>query len=218
VLVLAPRSRPDTLDTSVQYIEGDFTKEAELDKVRLPYARTIIAVADTSGESARSQGRDATTVLAVFTVRRRERTFEVDRTEPLHICAEILDPENLEHALSAGADEVIPSSLLGYGVVAHTAGNPGIGEIVTNLVLSTRDNLYTSEIPMRYIKGETIPFREFQQKLQDDYDIMLLGYMRNGDFNINPPRGTELRIGDDLIYIGDHKIEHQEPNGENSSE
>jgi voltage-gated potassium channel len=210
VLVLAPRSRPDSLDTSIQYVEGDFTKESELDKVRLPYARTVIAVADTSGESARSQGRDATTVLAVFTVRRRERTFEVDRTEPLHICAEILDPENLEHALSAGADEVIPSSLLGYGVVAHTAGNPGIGDIVTNLVLSTRDNLYTSGIPMRYIQGETILFQELQRKLQDDYEIMLLGYVHGDEFNLNPPRPTELRIGDELIYIGDHRIEHQE--------
>ncbi len=211
VLVLAPRPRPDSLDSSVQYVEGDFTKEAELDKVRLEYARTVIAVADSSGEAARSQGRDATTVLAVFTVRRREQTFEVDRTRSLHICAEILDPENVEHALTAGADEVIPSSLLGYGVVAHTAGNPGIGDVVTNLVLSTRDNLYTSEIPMRYIQGETLPFHDLQQTLQADYDIMLLGYMRNGDFRINPPKGTELRIGDDLIYIGDERIKNGDP-------
>lgn len=207
IFVLAPRPRPDSLDTSIPYVEGDFTKEAELEKVRLPYASTVLAVADSSDRSRRSQGRDATTVLAVFTVRRQERQFEVERTEPLHVCAEILDPENIEHAVSAGADEVIPSSLLGYGAAAHSAGNPGIGNIITNLVLSTRHNIYTSEIPMKYIEGKTLPFRDIQDQLQTDYHIMLLGYVRGDDFQINPPRGTELRIGDELIYVGDHPID-----------
>ncbi len=210
ILVLAPRERPDPLPTSIPYVEGDFTKESNLDKVRLEYAKTVIAVADDSDHGARSQGRDATTVLSVFTVRRRERQFDVERSEPLHICAEILDPENVEHALSAGADEVIPSSLLGYGAVAHTAGNPGIGDIVTNLVLSTRHNLYTSELPMHYIEGEELPFRELQQRLQDDYDIMLLGYIRGDDFRLNPPKGTTLRVNDELIYLGDERIENGE--------
>lgn len=106
-----------------------------------------------------------------------------------------------------GADEVIPSSLLGYGATAHSAGNPGIGNIITNLVLSTRHNIYTSEIPMKYIEGKTLPFREIQDQLQTDYHIMLLGYVRGDDFQINPPRGTELRIGDELIYVGDHPID-----------
>ncbi|MFB6371697.1 MAG: ion transporter [Bradymonadaceae bacterium] len=210
LMVLAPRPRPEALDTSIPYVEGDFTKESELDKVRLSYARTVLAVADNSSQGTRSQGRDATTILAVFTTRSRERQFEVERTEPLHICAEILDPENIEHALSSGANEVIPSSLLGYGAVAHSAGNPGIGEIVTNLVLSTRHNLYTSEIPMRYIQGETMRFRELQNTLQEDYEIMLLGYVRGDEFRLNPPRPTDLRIGDELIYIGDERIEDSE--------
>lgn len=207
VLVLAPSERPSALPSSIPYVEGDFTKESNLEKVRLPYARTVIAVADDTGGRERSQGRDATTVLAVFTVRRCEQQFEIERNEPLHICAEILDPENIEHALSAGADEVIPSSLLGYGVVAHSAGNPGVGDIISNLVLATRHNLYTSEIPMQYIEGKTLPFHEFQDRLQKDYRVMLLGYIRDDQFKINPPNETELRIGDELIYIADEPIE-----------
>jgi len=210
ILVLAPRARPDRLDSSVPYVEGDFTKESELDKVRLAYARTVIAVADDAGASSRSQSRDATTVLAVFTVRRREQTLEEERRESLHVCAEILDPENLEHAVSAGADEVILSSLLGYGVVAHSAGNPGVGDIISNLVLATRHNLYTSEIPMRYIEGKTLRFHRFQDTLQKDYRVMLLGYIRDGEFRINPPKPTELRIGDELIYIADTPIDAME--------
>jgi voltage-gated potassium channel len=208
VLVVAPRKRPETLDSSIRYVEGDFTKEINLERVRLKYAKTVIAVADDSDRGERSHGRYATTILATFTVRRRERQFDIERTEPLHVCAEILDPENVEHAASAGADEVIPSSLLGYGAIAHTASNPGIGDIVTNLVLATRQNLYTSEIPMHYIQGETLPFDQLQQTLREDYSILLMGYIRGGEFRINPPKEAELRIGDELIYIGDEDLDH----------
>lgn len=208
VLVIAARDRPESLPSSIPYVEGDFTKESNLDKVRLEYARTVIAVADDMETGSRSQGRDATTILAVFTVRRREQRFEVERTDPLHVCAEVLDPENVEHALSAGADEVIPSSLLGYGVVAHSAGNPGVGDIISNLVLATRQNVYASEIPMRYIEGKTLPFRDFQDQFREDYRAMLLGYVRHGEFNINPAETTELRIGDELVYIADEEIEN----------
>lgn len=208
VIVVAAGPRPPSLEPDYLYVEGDFTKESDLEKTRLQYARTVIVVADSSADSReRSQGRDATTVLTVFTVRSLEKEFDVERTDPLHVCAEILDPENIDHAFDAGADEVVPSSLLGYGVVAHSAGNPGIGNVASNLMLATRNNLYTSGIPMEYIDGETILFRDLQRRLQDERDVLLLGFIRGEQFHINPPKPTQVRIGDDLVYVGDSRLE-----------
>ena len=210
VIIMAPRTRPELLDSSFTYVQGDFTKESELDKVRLPYAQTVIAVADDSTERRSSQNRDASTVLALFTLRSREKKFEVERARPLHICAEILDPENIQHAFASGADEVIPSSLLGYGVIAHSADNPGIGAIVSDLMLATRDNLYTTSLPMRYVEGETIPFSELQQRFKQDHQALLIGFRRDDTYNLNPTYPVELRISDELIYLADDPIDEGE--------
>jgi hypothetical protein len=209
IIIMAPQPRPESLDTSITYVQGDFTKESELDKVRLMFAKTVIVVSDDSTERRSSQNRDASTVLALFTIRSRERTFEEERRNELHLVAEILDPENIQHAFSSGADEVIPSSLLGYGVIAHSADNPGIGAVVSDLMLATRDNLYTSDIPMKYIEGEEILFSKLQRQIQDEYDALVIGFRRNGDYNLNPARPVKLRISDDLVYLADHSLDEE---------
>ena len=201
VIVFAPIERPENLDTKFLFIRGDFTKEAEYDKVRLKYARSLVIVSDTSRSEPTPSARDATTVLTVFTVRRLERQYAAHRIEPLHICAEILDPENVEHARAAGANEVLATALVGNSLLAHTAANPGVGSILSDLLLATRNNIYTTVVPIGLIEGELLTFRVVRERIRAEYDVLLMGIIHQGDIVLNPKDHHPVFVDDRIIYV-----------------
>jgi voltage-gated potassium channel Kch len=207
VIVFAPRHRPEELDERFVFVQGDFRKEIEYDKVRLKYARTVVVVADDSGESVPAV-RDASTVLTVFTIRSFERKLgDVDRTRPIHIVAEILDTENYEHATVAGANEVIETSRLGSSLLAHTAGNPGVGTVITNLMLASRNNVYSAGLPAAFIEGRPLSFKELQQRARKDYEVLVIGVVHNEKMTLNPPPSHRIYAGDKMVYIGPKNLE-----------
>lgn len=209
ILVFAPINRPEALPPDYIFVHGDFTKEGEYDKVRLKFARTILVVADTSVSAERSATRDASTVLTVFTIRRVERHFAHERTHKLHICAEILDPENIDHATTAGADEVLATALIGNSIMAHMASNPGVGGVMSNLLLATRNNIYTSPMPVKLMQGKVLPFKELQALVRKELGVLVIGINRHDQLHINPDPDMGVLIGDDLVYLGDKSIEQR---------
>lgn len=64
---------------------------------------------------------DIVTVLALYPALRGLRAVRL----PLYVVAEILDTENVAHAISAGADEVIETTRLGFSLLAHAVAEPG---------------------------------------------------------------------------------------------
>lgn len=206
IIIFAPINRPESLPPEYIFVHGDFTKENEYDKVRAKFARTIVVISDTSSSSVNSSSRDATTVLTIFTIRRIEQTFSEDRYRPLHICAEILDPENVDHARVAGADEVLATALVGNSLLAHTASNPGVGSILNDLLLATRNNIYTSPMPPRMIEGELLTFKVLQEKLRLEHEIMLIGVLHNDVLSLNPDSQHPVFVEDKIVYIGDKRL------------
>lgn len=206
VILMAPCSRPEALHQEYIFVHGDFTKEEEYDKVRLLFARTVIVVADQSVGPARSQAKDASTVLTVFTIRSMERSFEEKRTTDLHIVAEILDPENINHATVAGADEVIPSALMAYSIIAHTAGNPGVGVAMSDLMLASRQNVYTSDLPVELFGSEKLEFREVRRRMHEEVGVLVVGVIHKGILQMNPPADTRVYLNDDIVYIGQESL------------
>lgn len=207
IIIFAPCTRPDLLDHRFMFIHGDFTKEAEYEKVRIKYAKTVVVVSDTTkGRDAKPSTRDATSVLTVFTVRRLEKLFAHERAMPLHVCAEILDPENVEHARIAGADEVLATALVGNSLLAHTASNPGVGSILNDLLLATRNNIYTSPIPSGLIEGKLLTFSHLQQLARDKYDVMIMGVIHGDELNLNPDTEQPVFNEDKIVYISDKRL------------
>ncbi len=207
IVIFAPLSRPEELDARHIFIQGDFTKEPQYEKVRLKYARTVVVVGDTSRSNTNPSSRDATTVLTVFTIRRLEQTFHQERTRPLHVCAEILDPENLEHANIAGADEVLATAQLGNFLLAHTASNPGVGSILQDLLRATRNNIYTSPVPTDLIEGKLLTFKELQEKIRLRHGVMLLGVLHKDELNLNPDSEHPVFNEDQIVYMGEGRIQ-----------
>ena len=207
VVVFAPLPRPESLAPRFMFIQGDFTKEAEYDKVRLKFAKSLIVISDTSRQEPTLSARDASVVLTIFTARRLERSFLAERTLPVHICAEILDPENVEHARVAGADEVLATALVGNSLLAHTASNPGVGSILNDLLLATENNIYTTPMPPGLIDGDLQTFQHLQAKIRKSHDVMLLGVIHDGQLRLNPDDDHPVFLGDRIIYIGHKRLD-----------
>ena len=145
-------------------------------------------------------------MLTVFTIRSLERKFDVERRNPLHVCAEILYPENVQHAVTAGADEVLATALVGNSLMAHTAVNPGVSPVLNVLLLTSTDNIYTSGIPVGLIEGKTLAFDTLQAKLRDKHQALLIGIVRSGDVRLNPDPESPVTLSDQIVYIGDSML------------
>jgi len=131
LVLFGPGERPADVPLPFFWIGGDPTKERELNKARIGYARAAVLV---GSRSLDPQQADAKTILIAFTIRKYLRKLAVTgrRTRPLYIVAEILEPENVEHARAAGVDEVIESHRLGFSLLAHAVSEPGSGQIMVN--------------------------------------------------------------------------------------
>ncbi len=133
VVLFGPYERPRELEPEFMWVQGDPTKESELDKARITHASTVIV---TGSRRVKPQQADAATILTVFTIRSAlsKDPATKNRKKPLRIIAEILDSENVQHARAAGSDEVVETRRVGYSLLAHTVVYPGVADATSRMV------------------------------------------------------------------------------------
>ena len=204
ILVFAPGDRPRDVPAELTWVSGDPTKESELGKVKLTHAGAVIVAGkrDTTPQSA-----DALTLLTVFTIRswmgRQPET--PSRREPLYIVAEILDEENVGHAKTAGADEVIESTRLGFSLLAHAIAMPGTAEAVAELAGVDGHSVYVGR-PNGSVDLPA-PFEDVARGLKQQLGVMLIGVRssKTGHDELNPPDSREVTKECGLVYIAEAK-------------
>ncbi len=198
LLLFAPGDRPPDLPPDFIWISGDPTKESELDKVRLPHARSVIIV---GARDRTPQAADATTILVLFTIRsylRGRARVTSNRREPLYVVAEILDSENVAHAYTAGADEVIETTRLGFSLMAHAVNEHGAGAIMTSVATQGSHNLYISTI-----EHNATTFGALETSLREAHQLILLGVRdsESGEVLLSPKANQPVRKEHDVIYL-----------------
>jgi voltage-gated potassium channel len=202
VVVFADREEPEDLPDWVTFVQGDPTQEVELSKVRMSVADTVIVVADESRGGTFSDA-DARALLTIFTVRAFEGKLAargIERTRPIHIAAELLDPDNMPFFRAAGADEVIQTALVGSTLMARAAVHPETGQLFEELVSVEGHTLRRMPIPA----SVAVPaaFWQVASKVKHESEALVLGYERGGKRVLNPAAHTELLPGDVLLYLG----------------
>ncbi len=199
IVVIAPGERHIDIPSEVTWVRGDPTKESELDKVRLPHARSVIVVGE---RSSSPQIADATTILTLFTIRRfmSRQPETTARVRPLYVVAEVLDSENVEHACAAGADEVIETTRLGFSLMSHAVRMPGTAEVLSVLASAEGHSMFVGRIPEE-IKLP-ITFAALSKELKQQLGLLLVGLRdeQTGEDCFNPPDYTEV-TGGGLIYF-----------------
>lgn len=200
VVLFGPYDRPRELAPEFMWVQGDPTKESELDKARIAYSSTVIV---TGSRRVKPQQADATTILTVFTIRSAlTKSLEArKRKRPVRIIAEVLDSENVHHARTAGSDEVIETRRVGYSLLAHTVVYPGVADATSRMVFAGNQNLYVGPVPADMAAPAT--FDQVSRHVRTTTGCLVIG-VRNPDSGkeeINP--GGELMVGPgmELVYL-----------------
>ncbi len=200
VVIFAPYERPTDIPSEFMWVQGDPTKESELHKVRLPYADAAIVVGSRQEMPQHADGR---TILIAFTLRRflKQQAETVrQRRHPLYIVAEILDAENVEHARTAGADEVIQTTRMGFSLLAHAVEVHGTATLVGELADVSGDSLFVDPIPSDL--PEPLTFRSVAQALKERHGVLVVGVRRPGlEDLLNPSDELALTHEHSVIYI-----------------
>jgi voltage-gated potassium channel len=203
VVLFDDDERPRDLPPAFHWVQGDPTKESELDKVRVTHAAAVVV---SGSRETTPQAADARTILTLFTLRsfmRRDPERLARRRRSLYLVAEILDAENVDHARTAGADEVIETRRIGYSMIAHAIGFHGTATTMSRVLLTGAHNVYIGQVPGA--PDTPIQFGEFLDLagLPDRGGLAIGIHTPTGDEVINPPRDRAVDPGTMLIYLAE---------------
>ena len=205
LVIFAAGERGPDVPAEFTWVSGDPTKESELDKVRLTHASSLVIVGD---RALPPQQADAVTILTVFTARRylSAHATTARRTRPLYVVAEILEAENVDHALTAGADEVIETTRLGFSLVAHAVTMPGTAAIMSRVATVGAHSLYLGRVPDGV--QAPLPFGELARQIKDAQGAMVIGVRdpASREDRLNPPDAHVVGADDQLIYLAKQHV------------
>jgi len=206
VVIFADRDQPRELPAAFLWMRGDPTKQSELDKVRLTHASAVI-VSGSRGE--RPQIADAKTILTVFTIRSYLEVHAKDvrhRRSPLYVVAEILDTENVSHALTAGANEVVETRRMGSSMLAHAVRFHGSADVMSHMLMKGRHNVYVGQIPGRI--QEPVLYAQLMRDLGlAQKGALVIGLrLPDGEEVINPRGSVQVAPGTLLVYLSEKPV------------
>ncbi len=206
VVLFDDQERPRDLPPDFLWVQGDPTKESELDKVRVTHAAAVIV---TGERDTAPQAADAKTILIAFTIRaymNRKKRLVRERRSPLYLVAEILDSENVGHAHSAGADEVIETRKIGYSMIAHAVGFHGTATAMSRVLISGAHSVYIGVIPGDPQKPQRYGDLLLKLQLSKDGGLVVGLRMPNGEEIINPPKSLMVPPGTLLLYLAEKAL------------
>jgi voltage-gated potassium channel len=200
IVLFGPYERPRSLPPEFMWVQGDPTKESELDKARIAAASTIIV---TGSRRVVPQQADAATILTVFTIRSalHKSLAAANRKKPIRIIAEVLDSENVQHARAAGSDEVIETRRVGYSLLAHTVVYPGVADATSRMVFGGHQNLYVGHLPDSIDEPRT--FEELSREIRSSTGCLVIGYRDpdTGEEQVNPSGDALVQPDMEILYL-----------------
>ncbi len=201
VVVVDDHERPRDLPPDFLWVQGDPSKESELDKVRLTHAAAVIV---SGARDMSPQNADARTILIAFTIRRflkRQGKRMRHRHQPLYVVAEILDSENVAHALSAGADEVVETRKIAYSMIAHAIRHHGTARTMSRFLTPGAHAAYLGQIPDP--PADAVPLGDLliRMRLSARGGLVIGLRAPSGKEVINPPKQHLVEPGTLLIYL-----------------
>jgi Trk K+ transport system NAD-binding subunit len=200
IVLFGPYERPRGLPPEFMWVQGDPTKESELDKARITHASTVIV---SGSRRVKPQQADATTILTVFTIRSAltKSAAAQKRKKPVRIIAEVLDSENVQHARAAGSDEVIETRRVGYSLLAHTVVYPGTADATSRMVFQGHQNLYVGQLP-EGMDGPTT-FDQVSREIRASTGCLVIGIRdpKTGKEQVNPGADEPVIPGMELLYL-----------------
>ncbi len=208
LVLFSDRERPPGLPPAFRWVRGDATKESEMGKVRLALASAVVLV---GSRELSPQAADARTILTAFTIRSYLSKQTSKRKAAVYMVAEILDSENVAHARTAGADEVIETTRLGFSLISHALQQRGSADVLSLISTPGAQSLYLGEEPDEV--DLPAPFHQVAIQIKELTGALLIGLHdpRTGKVFLNPTTNTIVERAHVLIYLAQAPIPHDEP-------
>lgn len=186
------------LDRSRLFVKvGDYTRIDVLESVGVYHAAQAILLADRTRPRS-DQDCDARTVLAALTIEKLQPT--------IHTCAQLLDRNNNVQLAAAGVEDVVVGAELTSHLIATSARNRGLMDMLTELLtVQVGNQFYKVPLPDDW---SGITFAQASLRVKEHYDGILVALERRSGSKpkslVNPPAHTRLDIGDQLVVIARH--------------
>lgn len=171
----------------MSFVRGKPYTEEALRKASLEHASVAIVLAD-EAEGQPSDARSVLTVLAVESLRRE-----------VHTCVEVLDRQNVEHLMRAGADEVLPTNELIGCLLARASLHPGVIDTVSELAVADAGaEVYMIDVPDQ-LRGMT--FDDALSNLRISDGAIIIGVRDQGIVSLCPPGTRVLEGAQQLVVV-----------------
>lgn len=189
VVLIADVDAKPVEDENLHFVKGS-VDEGTLNRAGIMSARTVVVLGD---DALAPTTRDAQVVLATLTVE--------SLNPEVYTIVELVSEANVPHCRRAKADEVIVASEVSSHLIASSALDHGISNVVSEL-LSTRggSDLKKTPVPSDLV-GE--PFLEALVRLKRRDGTLVLAVQRGarGEVVTNPPVDFALEAGDQLVLV-----------------
>lgn len=196
---------------NVFFIKGDPTSHEALKCARVPYAQSVIILSNEEHEKP-----DPSTVLTCLAIDKLSKRLKLE--EKPHIVVELMDSENRELALDAGANEIVSAGFYRTGIMLQSALYPGLSDIFHELLSYGENKTSVFIIPKsgfpKSLLGKT--FQEASEIINrqryDKNTVVLIGVRRKNKVILNPLKGTSaasdkifdrFEEGDTLVVLSD---------------
>jgi voltage-gated potassium channel len=206
VVIFDELERPAHVSPDFLWVQGDATKESELDKVRLTHAAAVII---SGPRDMTPQAADAKTILTAFTIRsfmEKQRKRVRQRHRRLYVVAEILDSENVDHARAAGADEVIETRKIGFSMMANALRYHGTANMMSRLLMSGAHNVYIGIPPGDAERRMSFGDLLLEMQLSKRGGLVIGVQDPSGKEILNPPKSHRVEPGTRLIYLAEEPL------------
>ena len=194
IVIVANLDEKPVDEAHVDFIRGDPADMDKLEMACFSAAKTAIVLHDESGTGNGRDGQGVLTVLAIKHAR-----------PDIYVCVQILDENNVDHCLRAGADEVIVTGGLTAKLLGQATLDHGVTKIVSELLSNKYGNqLYKLKCPEEYV-GTT--FRSLLDTFKNEHDGIVVGIEKVDHLLTNPSGDVVLDKDDCLVLIAEKRPE-----------
>ncbi|MBN1561098.1 NAD-binding protein [candidate division KSB1 bacterium] len=213
IVILANLDKRPIDEDRVDFISGDPTKKADLEKAGIMTANTAIILTNMSSGLQKDINPDAQALLMTLAV-------ETARPE-VYTCVQLVNSEYREHLEHVNVDEYISFDHLGSNLMVASALNHGLSRILNGLLtFDVGSEIYKVETPDAFVNKE---FRKVAKELIDKKMTLLavetaesnldsvwkeelaaVRMLKDGKaWIVNPQKDYTLHKGDGLYIIAE---------------
>lgn len=167
---------------SVKFIKGDFTMEATVKRANILHASMVFILSDSRFPSTNHDERAALSTLTMKSIQPN-----------LKICAELINAENRQHLVRAGADGIVVRGEYDETLLSLSLINPGISDLFKTLMTSQEMPVKVVDIP-RNIIGQA--FSDATKVLREKNGYITIGLLAE-----DPEMSLESMLTDDFSQI-----------------